>query len=158
MKTIKPQSLTAAAFKPFGQVLSLACGKPMARNTELTYWGKVAQFGMGAKLSTGVLLGHKRSPVVTQLERHVHTPEVLVATEGESVICFGAPSGKGNITKIKAFRIREGDAFCMHTGTWHWVAFPKAKQCKFLVLFAAGTEARDLQIRPLNESLRIVGA
>lgn len=44
----------------------------------------------------------------------------------------------------------------MHTGTWHWAAFPiNVKKCKFLVLFATDTETSDLEIRDLPEEVGI---
>ena len=133
--------------------------EPMANDSEITYWGKVSQLKMGDVVSTGVLYTHKREPVIKCLERHVNTPEVLVALEGDSVICFGKPSREGQvgIDGLQAFYIKQGDAFAMHAGTWHWAAVPvKGELSKFLVLFALGTEANDLEVRDLAENLKIL--
>jgi ureidoglycolate hydrolase len=147
-------------FKPYGYVISATKGKPLARNMELTYWSKVSFLKMGKIVSAGVLFVHERGAVVRSLERHRKTPEVLVALEGDSLVCFGKPSSShGKIQGIKAFYVRQGQAICMHTGTWHWAPFPvNAKKCKFLVLFATDTETSDLEIRDLPEEVRIVNA
>ena len=159
MKRVKPAKLTSTSFKPYGYVISATKGKPLANNSELTYWTKVSLLKMGETVSTGVLFGHEREAVVRSLERHKKTPEVLVALEGDSVVCFAKPSSShGRIRGIRAFYVRQGGAICMHTGTWHWAAFPvNVKKCKFLVLFAADTETSDLEIRNLPEEIGIAG-
>lgn len=123
----------------------------------MTYWSKVSLPKMGKTLSTGVLFGHERQAVVRSLERHKKTSEALVALEGDSIVCFGKPcSSHKRIRGIKAFYVRQGQAICMHTGTWHWAPFPiNVKKCKFLVLFATDTETSDLEIRDLPEEVGI---
>ena len=157
MKHIKPIELTPENFKGYGHVLNKTAGEPLAKNEEFTYWSKVAQFNMGPNLSTGLLFAHKRPPVIKSLERHTNTPEILVATEGESVICFAKPSEKGDeIKDIQAFRIRQGDGIVMHAGTWHWVGFPtESAKSTLLVIFASDTESDDLEIKDLPEQVEV---
>jgi ureidoglycolate hydrolase len=154
---IKPVKLTAAAFKPFGSVIHKASGKPMARNTEITYWGGVARGAMGRSVSTGVLINHRRPLVVRAMERHVKTAEILAALEGDSVFCVARPSKRGSVIgKAACFRIRQGEAVMMVPGCWHWVPYPVGcRQSTFLVVFAEGTEARDLEVKALTEEIRI---
>ena len=157
MKEIKAMELTAENFRDYGCLLSSSSAQPLAQNSELTYWGKVCELKMGDVASTGILYGHDREPVIKSLERHVSTPEVLVALEGDSIILFGKPAPDiGNIDDLKAFYIKQGDAFAMHPGTWHWVGIPVGgKSSKFLVVFASGTEANDLEVRDLQEEIKI---
>lgn len=102
---ILPMELNRENFKDYGFVISSGAGAPMAENTELTFWGKISEFNMGETLSSGILIGHEREPVIKSLERHVKTPEMLVALEGDSVICFARPleEGKEKIEGVKAF-------------------------------------------------------
>jgi len=114
---------------------------------------------MGKDVSTGILYGHKREPVIKSLERHVDTVEVLVALEGDSAILFAKPSYEfeEGYENFKAFYLRQGDAFAMHRGTWHWIAVPISGDiCKFLVMFASGTETNDIEVRNLSEPIKIV--
>jgi hypothetical protein len=118
MRRVKPVKLTPASFRAYGHVISTRRGRPLAKNTEIIYWGKVSLLEMGKTVSTGVLFGHERKAIVKSLERHTSTPEVLVALEGDSAICFGKPSlGDGQIQGIKAFYIAQGEAIAMHPGT-----------------------------------------
>jgi ureidoglycolate hydrolase len=152
MKKLIPIEMTSESFKEYGQIISNKQGAPMADNQEFSYWGKVSELSMSNVVSTGVLYGNKRGPVIKSFERHNNTHEVLVALEGDSVLCCGKPSinNDNTIDGIQAFYIKEGAAFAMYPGTWHWIPVPLLDNpSKFLVLFASGTEANDLEIKDL---------
>ncbi len=157
---MKAAKLTAKAFKPYGFVIHRADGKPMARNAEITYWGKVSQLAMSRTVSTGVLVNRRRPLVVKSMERHVRTAEILVALEGDSVFCVARPSKSGRaIAGLKAFRVNAGDALAMRPGTWHWVPFPVGcAKSRFLVVFASGTEAKDMDVRTLPKPVTIAAS
>ncbi|MEI8200615.1 MAG: ureidoglycolate lyase [Eubacteriales bacterium] len=154
---ISVQPLTEKDFEPFGTIISASTALPMADNKEITYWGKIAIVNMPDKISTGIMHVHDREHVVTKMERHTKTSEILIAVEGDSVICLAAPSDhEDSITDINAFHIKKGDAIVLHRGTWHWAAFPgESEGAKFLVIFANDTEANDLETRELPEEIHI---
>ena len=155
--TIKPLELTAESFKEFGSVLSSEVGAPAADNDEIKYWGKLSQFSLGSDVSTGIMYVKKRQPVLESFERHLQTPEMLVALEGDSVVCFAkkSPYGSDEIGEVKAFYIKQGDAFVMSPGTWHWAGYPKNDAAKFLVVFKYGTEEKDLEVKNVSEKVTV---
>lgn len=158
MKEIKAIELTRENFKDYGYVLSKEDGEPLAKNEELTYWGKVSCFGMSESVSTGILYNHKRDPIIKKFERHVKTPEVLVALEGDSIICLAKSTCNPDkdTESVKAFYIKQGDAIGLHAGTWHWVPIPiNCEKSKFLVVFANGTEDNDMDFSDLVEGIQI---
>jgi ureidoglycolate hydrolase len=159
MEEIKAVALNSENFRDYGQVLSISKGDPMADNKEFAYWGKVTELAMTEKVSTGFLVCRKRRGVVKRLERHTKTPEILVALEGDSLVCMAKPEsvvGADRIEGIQAFHVRQGDAFVMHTGTWHCIPIPvDCEETKFLVVFASGTEADDLEIRDLADAVKV---
>ena len=156
---MKAIALTPENFKDYGQVLSIRKGEPMADNEEFAYWGKVAELDMTEQVSTGLLVCRKREGNVKSLERHVRTPEILVDLEGDSLICMAKPEsviGADRIEGIQVFHVRQGEAFAMRAGTWHWIPFPVGREAsKFLVVFASGTEADDLEIRDLEDTVTV---
>lgn len=154
---ITAQPLTHRSFLPYGRIISGGIGLPIADTEEITYWGRVAQVNMSERLSTGIMLAHDRDHVITQMERHVNTSEILIAVEGDSVICFAAPSGTdGPIGDVTAFAVKKGDAIAMFEGTWHWAAFPcQTSSSKFIVIFANGTETADLETKETPESILV---
>lgn len=159
MQEIKAVALTSENFEDYGQILSISKGDPMADTEEFAYWGKVTELTMTEKVSTGFLVCRKREGVVKSLERHVRTPEILIALEGDSLICMAKPESVVDIDLIEgiqAFRVRQGEAFVMHAGTWHWIPFPiNQEESKFLVVFASGTEADDLEVRDLPDTIKV---
>ena len=159
MEEIKTVALTLENFKDYGQVLSISKGEPMADNVEFMYWGKVTELAMTEMVSTGILVCRKREGLIKSLERHTRTPEVLVALEGDSLICMAKPEsvvGADRIEGIQAFYVRQGEALVMHAGTWHWVPIPvDREESKLLVVFASGTEAEDLEIRDLPATIKV---
>lgn len=158
MVELRPVELTDESFKDYGHVISNGHGNPMGDNEEFIYWGKLSQLKINGTASTGVLIGHKREPVIDKLERHVNTPEVLVALDGESVVCVAKPSPVGTdiIEGMQVFYVKQGEAFAMYEGTWHWIPIPvNSEDCKFLVVFASGTEENDLEVKDLSEEIKI---
>lgn len=153
MEKLTIVDLTPESFRGYGSVLSTGPGAPMADSEEITYWGKVAELEMGARVSTGYLSCKPRPAVLKQLERHLRTPEILVALGGDSLVCMARPSAPGSkgIAGLQAFRVRQGQAFAMAPGTWHWAGFPTGKTAAvFLVVFASGTEGDDLEFMDLD--------
>jgi ureidoglycolate hydrolase len=154
MEKLTVVELTPESFRGYGSVLSVSPGTPMADSEEITYWGKVAELEMGPRVSTGYLSCKPRAGMLKQLERHLRTPEILVALRGDSLVCMARPSAPGSkvIDGLQAFHVRQGQAFAMAPGTWHWAGFPTAKtEAVFLVVFAAGTEGEDLEFTDLED-------
>jgi ureidoglycolate hydrolase len=153
MEKLTVVEMTPQSFRGYGEVLSVGPGTPMGSSQEFTYWGKVAELQMGSVVSTGYLSCKPRAGVLRQLERHLRTPEILVALRGDSLVCMARPSAPGSkgIDGLQAFHVRQGQAFAMGLGTWHWAAFPIGKtEAVFLVVFASGTEGADLEFTDLD--------
>ena len=95
---------------------------------------------------------------VSRMERHVRTPEILVAIEGDSVICLAPPQEPvaGKLTDMRAVRVKAGQVFILETGAWHWIPFPvAARPARFLVIFKQKTGENDLQFGALAETVSI---
>lgn len=149
--TIKPKKLDAGDFAKFGRILTAYSGEPDADDDVVTYWGGVADADFTGPVSAGMLLGHPRRMATSKLERHLSTPEVLVALDGDALLCVGAP---GEPKELTAFFVKQGEGVALHAGTWHWTPFPTGdRDCRFLVLFHSGTEKNDLEIRELPEEI-----
>lgn len=156
MKSLNPVDLTSSNLAGYGHILSETTVEPMADNSEFTYWGKVNVLDFPAPLSTGLLVCKSRESVVSQLERHTRTPEVLTALSGDSVIVLAGKGEEGpDFSSLKAFRVLEGQSFVMESGTWHWIPYPKDNEAKFLVLFAEKTEDEDLEVIDLRSPVSV---
>jgi ureidoglycolate hydrolase len=158
MNTLRPQTIHDEAFSAFGQVLHETAAKPMMDTAEATYWGGIAKFSSPQNLSSGYLKSRRTDPVVTQMEQHTKTGEILVAMKGDAVICMATPEsevGTDNV-QLGAFLVREGEAIKMHVGTWHWLPMPVGcDEASYLVLFGDDTENSDLDVVELAEPVQI---
>ena len=116
------------------------------------------ELGLCSALSAGRLDCRVRDLSLTKLERHVQTPEMLFAMEGDSVICVAPPQEPkdGVLTGLKAVRVAKGQALILDLGAWHWIPFPTRKQAScFLVVFRAETGADDLDFCDLAQPLTL---
>jgi ureidoglycolate hydrolase len=151
MTILNPVDLTASNLAGYGRLLSETGAEAMADNDEFTYWGRVNILEFPSPLSTGLLVCKTRDSVVSQMERHIRTPEILTALSGDSVIVLAENREEGpEFSTLKAFRVRQGQSFVMESGTWHWIPYPKDNEARFLVLFAEKTEDEDLEIIELQ--------
>jgi ureidoglycolate hydrolase len=159
MKDLKTQTIHDEAFGAFGQVLHQTGAQPMMDTAEATYWGGIAKFTFPQKLSSGYLMSRRTDPVVTQLEQHTETAEILVAMKGDAVICMATPESKVGTANVQlgAFLVKEGEAIKMHVGTWHWLPMPVGcDEASYVVLFGDDTENSDLDVVELAEPAKIV--
>lgn len=116
------------------------------------------ELGLCNALNAGRLECQVRDLSVSKLERHVQTPEMLFAMEGDSVICVAPPqeAKDGTLQGLKAVRVAKGQALILDVGAWHWIPFPIGGQAScFLVVFRAKTVADDLDFCDLAQPLTI---
>ena len=96
--------------------------------------------------------------VVKCFERHINTIEVMVALEGDSIICVGKQSAceEEEIERVQAFYIKQGEGFVMNEGIWHWAPYPvNSMESKFLIMFKLGTEDNDLEVKHLSNEIKV---
>jgi ureidoglycolate lyase len=160
MKEIKAHELSTANFTGYGWILSESNESPLADNPEFKYWGRVSRFSVHGELSSGILFCRARDKVVSQMERHVNTAEILAALSGDSVLCLAKKTvpGQGvDPATLRSFIIKQGQAVCLEAGTWHWIPYPLNEDgSKFLVAFNCGTEENDLEVVKLEEDISLI--
>ena len=157
MKQLNVKPLTANEFSTFGHILSDR-GAQLAPAEGFAYGLTLADLPMSEHLCIGLLVCEHRPAVVSKLERHVKTAEILAALEGDSLLCVAA----GGLEKdalaagAAAFHVPQGAALVMRPGTWHWIPFPVGdRSSRFLVIFRKETGEDDLDYAELFEPLEI---
>ena len=80
--------IASSSFKEYGQILSESRSTPSVDYDDFLYWAKVAELGLSSRVSTGVLICNDRDRTVDKMERHVGTPEILVALKGDGIVCM----------------------------------------------------------------------
>lgn len=116
LQQLQAQSLTAEAFRPFGQVLSPQWdGKP--------YDAEDAQLKLDAGIPRFYIMQlERRGTKFDRITRHLACTQCLGALEGKEWLIAVAPPCEESApdpAKVQAFRI-PGDCFIkLNVGTWH---------------------------------------
>lgn len=157
MDNVRAMALTAAELQPFGHLLSDS-NAPIPTDEGFGFGLTVSDLPISKNLCTGLLVCEPRSTAVSKMERHLKTPEILVALEGDSLLCLAPPTAKTkDLHKAsKAFMVRQGEALVLHPGTWHWIPFPLGDTpSRFLVIFRRETGEDDLDYATLLEPIEL---
>jgi ureidoglycolate lyase len=163
---LKVHPLTAEAFAPFGQVVSLPSGKPTAvvDGGGLTYWADVITVpDLSGALGVGYCTVVSRPFIQTCAERHMHTPEFVQPMKGDMIVVVApalhpeSPRQLPPLREFVAFRVAEGQALVFNPGVWHYAPFAVDRPMCFTVLFKAGTSDDDAVVVdfPAGEALEI---
>ncbi|WP_407569433.1 ureidoglycolate lyase [Deinococcus altitudinis] len=151
--------LSAERFAPFGTLLAQPQSTPSLERGDITFWNATADLsGLAGSGVTGHLIAHRRDLTLTQIERHLHTPEAFIATAGRSLMVVGRPgdlvagdftSGNLGPDALCVFEMSAGQAVLLHPGSWHWAPFPLTETASFLLVLRAETSEHDIDIQDI---------
>ena len=149
-----PEPLTAAAFKPFGEVIEVPEGQQATRDTgAVRYWGGLAKARIAEEIEFGMFTAAGRPHEIAELGRHARSPAFVVGLSGEWLLAVGPPFLAGRYPqaqKVRIFVVKTGQAVLMRKGTWHADPFPKGETGLFLVAFRDGSATKDYKTRPFK--------
>ncbi len=140
-------------------VIPSGCAAPEGRGDDYTYHQVLSPGELGEGSIMAELVCRNRPLVLRTLERHLDTPEILCAMDGDVIVCAAAPGvdpARCTSAGVRAFLVRRGQALWMDTGTWHWLPFPLgAEPVTMLLVFREGTGDRDIEFRDLEQPIAI---
>ena len=135
------------------------CTSPEGRGDDYSYHQVLDPGELGEGGIMAELICRKRPLLLRTLERHVDSPEILAAMDGDVVVCAAAPGvdpSRCTSAGIRAFLVRRGQSLWMDKGTWHWLPFPvREEQVTMLLIFREGTGDCDIEFRDLEEPFAI---
>ncbi len=151
------KELSSENFKAFGKILNGTAFVELDSAEEFSWADAAGGLDLFSPSCTGQLNCRYRDRDLKKMERHMKTPEIMVALEGDSLICVAASSEEApEKESIRCFRVPRGSALMMDKAVWHWIPYPEQKPgAKFLVLFRDGTGADDLNFHELKEPFRV---
>lgn len=150
---------SGGAFAAYGVYVAASEGAPLNQGAFVSYKEKVGVMDTGGPVSVGVLRLKKRDPEFHELERHVVTPEMLVAVEGDVVFPVApaaCPASALDASAVEVFRLRQGEAVIMAPGVWHGLPFPLEEDATLLVVFKEGTPDHDFDLHDLKVARDLV--
>lgn len=143
--TLEAALPTHASFAPFGALLGEPQTPPTLDRGDITYWHATSDLAGLQHGVTGHLIAHRRDFVVTQIERHNHTPEAFIPIIDSSVLIV-APPGELDLNRMRAFVLEPGRGVLLKEGTWHWAPFPLSQTAQFLLVLRRETVDDDIEI------------
>ncbi len=143
MSTIRIEPLTAAAFAPFGEVLT-----PRATPDRMINAGRCERHHALATVERGggeAIISIFRSEAVslpydcTLLERHPLGSQAFMPFGDRPWLSVVAPDDNGRPGPLRAFLVPAQTGVNLHAGTWHGVLTPLDQSADFLVVDREGT-------------------
>jgi ureidoglycolate hydrolase len=135
-------------------LLPSGCAAPEAGGEEYSYHQVLRPDELGESAIMAELVCRQRPLVLRTMERHLDTPEILAAMDGDMIVCAAAPGvdpARCTSAGLRAFLVRRGQALWMDKGTWHWLPFPLGSaRVTALLMFREGTGESDIEFRDLE--------
>ena len=143
-RALIPRPLTAAAFAPFGDVLSVKDAAPKPIN-----YGHTLRYDTGAALSLDAQKGRpgisifRATPLpnpinITMMERHPLSSQAFFPLSPHPFLVVVAPKGDLDPAKICAFIAAPDQGVNYHPGVWHHYLLALEKLSDFLVVDRLG--------------------
>ncbi len=157
---LKAVDLSEQAMRGIGQVLIERGRQAVKAGEDFSYIQTNNALGLEAPVSSGSLECLPRPKKVSRMERHLKTPEMLVALDGDATVCLAPPQEAqgGTLRGVTAVNMRAGDVMILDPGAWHWIPFPRDKKpVRYLVVFRALTGQDDLHFCDFTEPCTIKG-
>ena len=153
MVTIAAEPLTAEAFAPFGTVLRAPSRDADASGPGWRWWAETSLLaGDGRPWSVGWLGLRPTDLRFDWAERHLRSPEAIVATGEDLLVYVGPPDHPEEperltaLQRFRAFRVPAGAGVLMDPGVWHGAPFTARGATPAMVLLLEGTASRDVTV------------
>ncbi|PHS23036.1 MAG: ureidoglycolate lyase [Robiginitomaculum sp.] len=145
-RTLIPRPLTAAAFAPFGDVLSVIDCTPKTIN-----YGNTVRYDTGAALNLDAQSGRpgisifRATPLakpikIALMERHPLSSQAFYPLSGHPFLVVVAPKGDLDPANICAFLATPDQGVNYHPGVWHHYLLALDGVSDFLVVDRLGSQ------------------
>ena len=154
MITLQTKKITSKNFTAFGQLVSIPLKKPTAQGKTYRFWSDIARYTIDGETEIGLCTVYKNEKnLITGLERHLYTPEILIPVDDAFVLPVlkeGEP-----LAAAASFRIEIGQAVVINQAVWHGACIPASLlESSYFVIFKRKTPDKDVELKDI-ESLQI---
>jgi ureidoglycolate lyase len=130
------------------------------RSEILDYWPGVGVMRFEGETDLGFMRVHDRPNTFEVMERHLRTPEMLFALDGDVLLPVSLDAGGSSpdIDRMTVLRIEKGTGVLMARGVWHAIPFPSGGSVTCLVVFRRNTSVDDLEVVSLPVALHVAAS
>ncbi|MCC7038105.1 MAG: ureidoglycolate lyase [Alphaproteobacteria bacterium] len=146
-RILKPEPLTAAAFRPYGDVLETATAKELRPinygNTERYH--DIARLDLLNQQGTPLVSIFRSRPLprpiqVKVMERHPLSSQAFFPLSNHPYMVVVAEAGEFDAARLRAFLAGPQQGVNYAAGTWHHYSLALDKVCDFMVIDRGGPE------------------
>jgi ureidoglycolate hydrolase len=143
--TVHAEHATPSTIGSYGAVVAGPSGAPTSQAADYRFWSDLAHCHFGGETEIGLCTVHAQPvPVIGGMERHLHTPELLIPIDAPFVVPVLLDAGA--TSSPRAFRVDVGEAIVLSAGVWHGACLPVGKNAAtYFVIFRRGTPANDVE-------------
>lgn len=151
---MKSKPISAQNFERFGRLAVRPDADPLAADDTFAFWSDVTRYEIDGETEIGFCTVYRQErDVVYWMERHEHTPEVLIPIDAPFTLPVMTRDGD-----VELFRVDLGQAVVIDTGVWHSACKPVgAAEATYFVVFRRGTPQEDVEKRDI-EPVAVEGA
>jgi ureidoglycolate lyase len=153
--TLDIEPLTEETFAPYGKVLSRPRAAADADGSGWHWWGEVAALPSdGRRWAFGYLALEPVAMTIDWAERHLRSPEVVLASAAGIAVYVSAPtqSQAPNLEELRVFEVPPGSGVVLDPGVWHGAPFALDGPTPALVLLLEGTSRDDVLVSRFPDS------
>lgn len=150
MVKIKIQRISEQNFRQYGQVVSFPESAPTAQSLEFKFWSDLAHYHITGETEIGICtVYHQPKSVVSDMEKHVETPEILIPIDAPFLLPLLIDREESE--KVAVFQVNIGESVIINPGVWHAACLPVGRQkSSYFVIFKHGTPYKDVEKRPIQ--------
>ena len=144
-----PQPASAESFKPFGIYIEPGKAAPTFSSPSFDWYENVVTLDINTP-EVGFVKVASVDCVQKQLERHVKTPEVMIATKSELYVTL-ADNDAQTPEDFAAFILSPGSITIINPGIWHLAPKSKTVDAGAIIMYKPETGTNDKEIIDLSD-------
>ncbi len=145
---IQPRRITPENFAPYGSVVRMPAGEPLAQDATFKFWSDVAHLRIDEETEIGICTVYRQPEGrVAWMERHERTPELLIPVDAPFVLPVMPADVPADAPAegVEAFVVEVGEAVVIGQDVWHSACHPVDREAAtYFVIFRRGTPHEDV--------------
>jgi ureidoglycolate hydrolase len=155
MRKIKVEPLTREAFAPFGEYYAMTAPEGYSLNGELHRFfpDRLTESYNNRLAFSPILVKKPEKMLITQLEYHTTTPEMILPLNGDMIIHVAPASNGTPVTDFtRAFLVKQGTLVKIRSAIWHLAPLPaEVEELSAMIILPECTYCNDCKVVDLKE-------
>ncbi len=153
-RQVNVRSINNESLKSMAKHICLPGKSPDRSTINCNVWSNI--FGFDFPVEANFLEVKKRSLLLKQMEKHAHTPELVISLNGPTIVPL-APAGDLGCSQenMLAVVLDQGEGLLLEPGTWHLAPFPVNDTAEVLVIYKKGTSQDDMVLEGLKPFVQL---